>query len=376
MTAATLHARRLRAALALLALAAGIALLLLALVPLAGPGAARAAEAPDLMERGRWKEARALLVPRVAAHPDDAEAAWLMSRVLDAFRDVPGALKLAEHAVALDGKDARYHEQLAMVVGESAQRANPLKQLGLAHRFRKEAEAAVALDPRRFEAQDGLLEFFLMAPGIAGGSKDKARDKAEEIAKLDPLKGAYARARIALANHDSTGALAQYHKAVEFAPGDYGARITLAGACAAHNDAAGAEREALEARRIDAGRVGAYVVLAAVRARQQRWAELDSTLAEAERNVPGNLAAHYQAARILVADRHEPAQAELLLRRYLTVEPEGGNPPWSGAHWRLGQALELEGRKPEAIAEVELAVRQRPDFEDAKKDLKRMKKRG
>ena len=47
-----------------------------------------------------------------------------------------------------------------------AQHAGPLKQFGLARRFRKEAETAITLDPRRFDAQDGLMMFFLKVPGV------------------------------------------------------------------------------------------------------------------------------------------------------------------------------------------------------------------
>ena len=52
------------------------------------------------------------------------------------------------------------------VVGPMAQHAGPLKQFGLARRFRKEAETAITLDPRRFDAQDGLMMFFLKVPGV------------------------------------------------------------------------------------------------------------------------------------------------------------------------------------------------------------------
>jgi hypothetical protein len=38
----------------------------------------------------------------------------------------------------------------------------------------------------------------------------------------------------------------------------------------------------------------------------------------------------------------------------------------------LGLVLEKKGRKPEAIAEVETALRLKPDLEEAKKDLKRL----
>lgn len=43
------------------------------------------------------------------------------------------------------------------------------------------------------------------------------------------------------------------------------------------------------------------------------------------------------------------------------------------AHWRLGLVLEKEGKKGDRIAEIDQAVRLRPDLDDAKKDLKRLR---
>jgi predicted TPR repeat methyltransferase len=55
------------------------------------------------------------------------------------------------------------------------------------------------------------------------------------------------------------------------------------------------------------------------------------------------------------------------------MEPEAGEPPWAGAHWRLGQVLEKEGKKSDAIAEMEEALRLQPDLKPAKEDLNRLK---
>ena len=49
-------------------------------------------------------------------------------------------------------------------------------------------------------------------------------------------------------------------------------------------------------------------------------------------------------------------------------------PSLARARWRLGQVLERQGRKNEAVAELEAAVKMDPDFADAKQDLKQMKK--
>ena len=61
------------------------------------------------------------------------------------------------------------------------------------------------------------------------------------------------------------------------------------------------------------------------------------------------------------------------MRTYLSQDPEGLTPPLSAAHWRLALILEKEGRKADAIKELEEALRLEPDFENAKKDLKRLK---
>jgi tetratricopeptide (TPR) repeat protein len=67
-------------------------------------------------------------------------------------------------------------------------------------------------------------------------------------------------------------------------------------------------------------------------------------------------------------------RAERYFRKYLTMEPEGGEPHHAAAHWRLGLVLEKEGKNAEAIGEMEEALRAEPDFKEAKADLKRLRK--
>src|SRR5262245_12203859 len=62
---------------------------------------AAAAAAPDadirsLVEAGHWKQARALLEPRVKSDPSDAEAVALLSQVRTMFGDYDGAIELAQ----------------------------------------------------------------------------------------------------------------------------------------------------------------------------------------------------------------------------------------------------------------------------------------
>ena len=350
----------------------GLALLGLGLRP--ASALAGADDPAALIEAGHWKQARALLEPKLASDPNDAETVYLMSRVRVAFRDLAGAQKLAEQAVAHDGKNARYHEQLAMVFGEQAQAAGAMKAFGLVRRFRKEAEAAVALDPKSFDAQTGLMQFFQQAPGMMGGDKKKARAKADEILALDPVEGHLAHAELALASKDSTAAFEHLKKAVEADPASIQARLNLAGRLAAMRRYDEAVVEAREAQKLDSRRSGGYTVLAQLAAQQGRMTDLDQVLQQAEANVPDNRSAFYQAGRILLTENKELPRAEKYFRHYLEQEPEGNTPSLAHAHWRLGLVLEKEGRSNDAVAELESALKLKPDLDEAKKDLKRVKK--
>ena len=135
-----------------------------------------------------------------------------------------------------------------------------------------------------------------------------------------------------------------------------------------------AEKYAVEAIQFDEDRVGPYAALAIVYASTERWKDLDAIVARLEKNVPDDLGAHYQAAKILLLSGKDLPRAERYFRKYLTIDPEAGEPPWAGAHWRLGQVLEKEGKRTEAIAEIQEAVRLQPDMKPAKEDLNRLKR--
>jgi Flp pilus assembly protein TadD len=105
---------------------------------------------------------------------------------------------------------------------------------------------------------------------------------------------------------------------------------------------------------------------------QARWNELAQTLAAGEKQVPDDLRPFYEAAQALLETGKEFARAERYARKYLAQEPEGEEPDYADAHRLLGLIFEREGRRDEARAEIQTALRLRPDFKDAKEDLKRL----
>lgn len=344
---------------------------------LSGVAAVRANDpSPEaLVDGNHWKRARAVLEPRVRTNPNDAQALYLLAQVKQAYGDLDGALTLAEKAAALDGRNAAYRYLVAELYGDKADKASVFSQFGLARRFKKDAEAAIALDPKQIDARWALMEFHIQAPGIIGGDKKTAYALAQEIARINPTRGFLAQARLLRMEKKLDSPEPFYLKAVEADPKHYGARTTLAGfyLSDAQKQYDLAEKHAREAQTLDPTRSGAYTLLAQIYVKLERWQDLDAILALSDKNVPDNLNPFYQAGRVLLADGKDLPRAEKYFRKYLTQEPEPGTPTLADAHWRLGNVLEKRGRKQEAIQELQKALELNRNHEGAKKDLKRLK---
>jgi tetratricopeptide (TPR) repeat protein len=323
----------------------------------------------DLLPGNHFKRFRTL----AAAHPaNDAEGLYLNATVKQLWDALDDAEKLAERAIEANPKDARYHYRLAVIAGEKAQRASVLHQLGLARKFKKEADATLALDPNHVRTLDMMMEYYLHAPGIIGGDKSKAHAVADQLMKIDPVEGF--RAQITLARYDKQEDRVEglLRKSVEVRPASWEAHMDLGGWCANHTKFEEAERHAREAIKIHPDRAAAYGLLAAVLVHQDKWQELDPMLAQAEKSDPENLLPYYRAANNCLSRKVELPRAERYFRKYLTLEPEPMTPTLANAHWRLALVLEQQSRKPEAIAELQTALKIEPNS-PAKADLKRLK---
>jgi hypothetical protein len=305
--------------------------------------AGQPSEAEEWIEAGHWKRARTDVEARIRATPNDPEANFLLSQIRAAFGDRSTPLPLAEKAVALNGRTAKYHRQVAEVLGVVAQHSNAFQQILLARRFRKEIDTALALDPRDVQANRDLLEFYLLAPAVAGGSRQRAGAVADRICGIDAPEGLLAKARIARFDRQPALEEALLRKAAEAQPASYRARIALAEFYLApeRTGLPAAEAAARDALRLDPGRSDAYAVLAAVYADRGSWAELDALLAEARREVPDDLYPAFRAGERLLAGGRQAERAERYLRLYLAQEPEGNRPTAAEANRQLERVLAL-----------------------------------
>jgi len=328
-----------------------------------------------LIEAGHWKQARTLVEARIREAPDDPLSYCLLSQIRNAFGDRSTPLSLAEKAVSLDTRTAKYHRQVAEVLGVMAQHAGIVRQLFLARRFRKEIDTALGLDPRDVQALRDLLEFYLLAPGVVGGDAGKAAETAERIVAINRTEGFLAKARIAEFRKQTSETERLLRQAADSQPPSYRSRMALSQYYLApeHPNLAAAEEQAREARKLDPSRIHAYMILAEAAADRAEWSGLEAILEASAKSVPDDFAPYYRAAERLLSKATDLPRAERYLRTYLSQPAEGNQPPHSEACWTLGLALEKQGRGKEAAAAWKESARLDPES-PAVNELKRARK--
>jgi len=331
----------------------------------------------SLIANGHMKRARALAEAGYKAHPNDARANYLLARVRREFKSMDEAAKYAETAVRLDPKSGAYHRELGKVYFDQVDTASILTALGLAKKCRAELETARGLDAKDPDTLFDVVAFHTKAPGMAGGDRKKASEIAQELVKIDPARGYLTLAYIARHDQDENRLEGLYQKAVEAGPRNYEAQIALANYYigAQHANPLVAEQHARIALGLNSDRNGAYRTLAAALVLEKRYEDAAKLVSRAETAMPDDLSPYVTAARAMLRDQVELPKAETYLQKYLnqTKEPEPSAPHIAGVHWSLGLVFEKEGRTAEAKKELETAVRLKPDFEPAKRDLKRLK---
>jgi tetratricopeptide (TPR) repeat protein len=296
-----------------------------------------AQSAEDLLSAGRIDEAISSLQAKIKASPKDAASFNLLCRAYFTLGQWDRGASACERAVALEPNNSLFHLWLGRIYGEKADSANFLSAAMLAGKVRREFETAVQLSPDSVAARTDLAEFYLEAPGIVGGGKDKALAQAETLATLDPAKAHWVRARIAQKNHDNDTAEKEYKAAVE----------------ASH------------------GSANAWLNLASFYWRTQRLDQMEDALnhaASAQSKQPEVL---MEAADILIRTGRDLPGAIQMLRRYLsnaTVE----DAPAFKAHYLLGTVLEKVGDKQEAAQEYRASLAMASSFSRAREALDRL----
>jgi tetratricopeptide (TPR) repeat protein len=301
-------------------------------------GAAYAASPKELLASGHADEAIQTLQQQIARSPSDAEAQNLLCRAYFMIEEWDRGIAACERARNLDPQKSLYHLWLGRIYGEKADRAGFLSAAGLVKKVRTSFERAVELDPKSWEARTDLAEFYIDAPSVVGGGKDKARTQADALMSINPSMAHWVAARIAEKNKDIAEAEREYRAAIAVSHSGSRAWFDLAN-CMRHAN---------------------------------RFDEMEKALHNLESGPVDRPEALMDGASILLRTGRDFPLAERLLRRYLSAPVEEG--PAFKAHDMLGQIFEKQGDRHAAAEEYRAALSLAHGYTRAQENLKRVER--
>jgi tetratricopeptide (TPR) repeat protein len=297
-----------------------------------------AAQSPqDLLSTGHADQAIQNLEQKIRTAPT-AENYNLLCRAHFELGAWDAGIPACEKATSIEPDNGLYHLWLGRIYGEKADRANFLSATSLAGKVRTEFERAVELSPNNWEARTDLAEFYLEAPAVIGGGKDKARAQAALIEPLNPAIAHWVSARIDERGKDNAAAEREYRAAIEASHG--GAR--------------------------------AWVNLAGFYRHTNRLDDMDQALRSMETAPLDHSAALVDGASLLLRTGRDYATAIRLVRRYIALPNTVEESPVFKAHCMLGELIEKQGDRSAAADEYRAALSLAHSYRPAQDGLKRV----
>lgn len=294
--------------------------------------------AEQLYRDGDPDAARSLLEGRLSARPGDVRALILIGRLYYYEESYDEALDRLERAVELEPDNADAYFWTGEVLIAKLMKASIFRKMGLAKRARRAYASAVEIDPGHATAREALVNYYTEAPAIAGGSKTKAREHAEAMVRIEPMRGRMLLATVYEKQKDYEEAEAQMRRRIGLDPDSPWPMFDL----------------------------GLYFQ------RCERWSEATSAFEEAFELDDDHVASLYQIGRTAVFSGDNLERAIEALLAYLEREVGLDVPSHAWAHYRLGMVYERRADSSRARASYEAALRLDPEREDVAEALERL----
>lgn len=301
-------------------------------------------EFAPLLKDKKFAEAERAASARLAREPNNADALVAKSTaVLEANNGrIEEAVKLAETCVTASPANARCHLALGNALGTKAMSGSLFAAMAYVGTIRDSFKKAVELDPANLDARFSLLQFYLQAPGVAGGGTDKAAALAAHTASVSPDASRLMTALIDL--HAGNSAKAEAGALGVQAP---------AGEVLAENQAS------------------ILFNVAAGYVKDKKWSDAERILKVMQQRLPDEQLTQYGSGRFN-QEQGKHREAVTAFEQALTRQPR------PHIYYRLGQSLQALGDKTRAAAAYEkaiafragLAKEQRADAEVQLKALK------
>ncbi|MES2488347.1 MAG: tetratricopeptide repeat protein [Pseudomonadota bacterium] len=153
-----------------------------------------------------------------AQTPNDPAVLFYLGRLQLRQNHRKAAVELLRRAVELQPDNVEYRIVVSAAIGAYIDDVPFYRKLGLAQEIHKHLEDALRVDPRSVDVRDGLVRFYLAAPGIIGGGRDKAVAEAARLMALDRSEGHIDNGVIAIHDKRYADAEREFRAAIQAAP--------------------------------------------------------------------------------------------------------------------------------------------------------------
>jgi tetratricopeptide (TPR) repeat protein len=291
---------------------------------------------------GRFNRVVDAMTAAAAKDPNDASLQFLLGQSYYQLGEFPRAIASLERAVQLTPKESEIHDWLGKSYGRKAETSIFLSAMSWARKTHREFEVAVQLNPMNFEAQRDLIRYEMNAPSLVSGGDDKALKHIEDLEKIDGIQGQLARGEFLTTKKDLVKADALYAKLLES----------------------------------NTDRIGVYFEIGDYYRDRPNPEKMNDAVAAAERVDPNDRRLKYYRGVVLVLNKKNPNEAELLLKSYLATVPNSSDlPPHASAREWLGKLYEAQGRFSESTEQYRRSLALDPHNKSVEEALKRVESR-
>ncbi len=292
----------------------------------------------QLFNLGKYADAKKVFESFAEKSQSNDQAAYYLGRSYFAENDNENAIKWLKKSTELNDGNSDYFFELGRAYMERIQEINMFKKMFMARKIKGAFERSIELDPENIKALYALGSFYAMAPSIAGGSKDKAKELAARLMKLDAAMG-----------HNAYGAMYAAEKNTEAAIREYKTAIS-----------------------IDPDNKESYLGFGNTYIELEDYDKAFDLYENLVQEKSGMVFAYYQIGKLSAISGLRFDSGEKALKHYMKQDLPEGSVPVAWAHYRLGMIYDQKGDKKSAASEYKTALKEDPDFKEAKKALKKL----
>ncbi len=325
----------------------------------------------SLYHDGKTNQAKSLLLEVVKEDPRRAEAYYYLG-MMTIGTDYEQAIDYLQKAIDLADTSARYHLMLGNAYGRKAQKAGIFGKLGAASNCKEQYLAAISLDPKYTDARRSVIEFYLQAPGIVGGSAEKAMAEADTIKMFDPYAGSLAEARVHEYRKEEPQAEQCYRKAISIdrrSPDAYGGLWYL---YMGQNNESKADQLLKQALEVVDDQSTLFFWAGQYYVGKNDFPSARRMFETALKKNPGNTSVYYQLGKADLLAGTDLAHGIACLQKFLTAPRTKDAPDPEYAYWRIGMIYEKMGKVDSARIAYRKSLELNPDLEESREALEKL----